>query len=117
MNPDEWSNASVPEEGSDGQNLQRFQIMRILRLQGGDALVVGYMTWEQGLTEFPSLAKEGCREAAGWFVKTTAEFLERHHPVCAVQMWLRSIFQMAQPPLLCQGGLCTTGHVVGHFLL
>src|SRR5437870_11742023 len=56
----------------------------------------------QGGVAAPSIrCSEGTfygRGRGGWF--NNRLFFDQHHPVCAYQRWLRSIFFMAQPPLL-----------------
>src|SRR3989442_3272887 len=68
-----------------------------------------------GRSRLPSLAKEGwtrhqeispflLKARTGWFVQTPKQFLLNEPPRLRRIRWLRSIFLMAQPPLLCQGG-------------
>src|SRR6058998_1770677 len=67
-----------------------------------------------GRSRLPSLAKEGwtrhqeispflLKSRTGWFVQTPKQFLLNEPPRLRRTWWLRSIFLMAQPPLLCQG--------------
>ena len=54
-------------------------------------------------SRIPLLAEEGWREAPGWSVRQNQSYAGLTTPSAPLR-WLRDIFLLAQPPLLCEEG-------------